>query len=52
MDAIPTIVCETLYAMGLHDQVFKYYIFNNNTMIKKPSFPHQSEHLDWLKSPG
>ena len=41
MDAIPTIVCETLYSMGLHDQVLNflsnlfYKVDNTSTLLKK-----------------
>ena len=33
MEAIPTIVCDTLYAMGLHDQTPSWKIMDNKGRI-------------------
>lgn len=44
MDAIPTIVCDTLYSMGLHDQVPAWKIMDNRTRITVV--------LHWEKDPG
>ena len=44
MEAIPSVVCDTLYAMGLHDQVPAWKIMDNRSRITVV--------LHWEKEPG